>query len=253
MKKRNVIALSLLAGILLALGFLTTPLMRHARSAAWDNWVTVAARVFGIRGISISDNALDTLTKITMENIRLKAELSDYQRLKTQLGSPPFDSMQALPAQVLARPIDTLTSSYIINKGIADGISNGAPVLVQGSVLLGFIQSLSEHSATVQTLFHPSTSITVETTANNEEKPARGILKSRYQTSLGMETIPRDALVHVGQHIVTTSKANYLPYGMLIGSVASLSNPENEAYQSATLEVPYDSNAIDAVTVLVTP
>ncbi len=253
MKKRNVIALSLLAGILLVLGFLTTPLMRHARNTVWDSWVMITARIFGIDGISISDSALDTLAKITMENIRLKAELSDYQRLKTQLGSSTFDSLQTIPAQVVARPIDTLTSSYIINKGIAEGISNGAPVLVQGSVLIGFIQNLSEHSATVQTLFYPSTSITVETIPKNEEKAARGILKSRYQTSLFMETIPRDALVYVGQHIVTTSKGNYLPYGMLIGSVVSLSNPENEAYQSAVLEVPYDSNAIDAVTVLVTP
>lgn len=253
MKKRNVIALSILAIVVFGLAFFATPLMRHARNAAWDSWIIINARIFGIDGISISASALDTLTKTTMENIRLKAELSDYQRLKTQLGSPTFDSLQAIPAQIVARPIDTLTSSYIINKGIAEGVSNGAPVLVQGSVLVGFIQNLSEHSATVQTLFHPSTSITVETIPNNEEKPARGILKSRYQTSLFMETIPRDALVHVGQHIVTTSKGNYLPYGMLIGSVSSLSNPENEAYQSAVLEVPYDTNAIDAVTVLVAP
>lgn len=253
MKKRNVIALGILTTILLGLGFFATPLMRHARNITWDAWVVFNARFFGVNGIEISDSALDTLAKKTMENIRLRAELGDYRRLKMQLGAPAFDSLRRVPAQVVARPIDTLTSSYVINKGIADGVSSEAPVLVQGSVLIGFTKELSQHSATVQTLFHPSTSVTVETIPKGEEKVARGLLKSHYQTSLSMETIQRDSPIAVGQKIVTTNKNIQLPYGMIIGTVASLSSPENEAYQTAVLDVPYDSDAIDAVTVLVAP
>lgn len=253
MKKRNVIALGILAAVVFGFGFFATPLMRHARSIAWDVWVKATAKVFKIDGIDISDSALDTLTKVSMENIRLKAELTDYRRLKMQLGSPSFDSLRAIPAQVIARPLDTLTSSYIINKGIADGVQNGNPVLVNGSVLIGFIKELSDHSAHVQTLFHPSTSTTIETITKDGEKTARGLLKSHYQTSLSMETIPRDSPIRIGQQIVTRSDGKELPYGMIIGIVKSLSSPENEAYQSAIIDVPYDSDAIDAVMVLATP
>lgn len=253
MKRRNIIAVAILATVLLALGFFATPLMKNARAFTWDIAVRATARVAGIRGIEISDSALDTLAKISMENIRLKTELSDYVRLKKQLGSPSFDSLKAIPAQVISRPIDTLTSSYIINKGIADGISSGAPVLIEGSVIIGFTKELSEHSATVQTLFHSSTSLTVETTGNEDGKVARGLLKSRYQTSLSMETIPRDAPIKVGQHIVTTSKGEQVPYGMIIGTISKLVSPENEAYQQATIDTPYNAGAIDAVMVLGTP
>lgn len=253
MKKRNVIALTILLIVIGGLGLYATPLMRNARHIAWDAVVKVTARVFGIEGIEVSTSALDTISKTTMENVRLKAELSDYIRLKTQLGAPAFDSLEAIPAQVIARPLDTLTSSYVINKGIADGISADTPVLVNGSVLLGFTKELSEHSAVVQTLFHPSTLVTVETVPLEEQKAARGLLKSHYQTSLSMETIPRDSAIAVGQNIVTTSKGELLPYGMVIGSVASLMSPENEAYKSAIIDVPYDSDAIDAVMVLRIP
>lgn len=253
MKKRNVIALVILIMIVGGVGFYATPLMRNARHITWDSIVTVTARVFGVDGISISPSALDTISNITMENIRLKAELSDYVRLKTQLGAPAFHSYTTIPAQVIARPIDTLTSSYVINKGIVDGVSVHAPVLVNGSVLLGFTKELSEHSAVVQTLFHPSTLVTVETVPSSEQKAARGLLKSHYQTSLSIETIPRDSAIEIGQHIVTTNKGELLPYGMIIGSVASLINPENEAYQSAVVDVPYDIDEIDAVMVLRIP
>ena len=188
-----------------------------------------------------------------MENIRLKAELGDYARLKAQLGSETFGSLTTIPAHVIARPIDTLNSSYVINKGIADGIPSGAPVLVQGSVLIGFTRELSEHSAIVQTVFHPSTSVTVETIPNTEEKVARGLLKSQYQTSLSMETIPRDAPIAVGQKIITSSNGTTIPYGMILGSVASLTSPEHEAYQSAIIDVPYDSDNISAVRILLVP
>ncbi len=244
----------MLATILLGLGFFATPLMRHARGVVWDMWVRGNAKVFGIHGIEISDSALETLTATGMENIRLKAELGDYTRLKAQLGSPTVGSLPTIPAHIIARPIDTLNSSYVINKGIADGIPNGAPVLVQGSVLIGFIRELSEHSAIVQTVFHPSTSVTVETIPNTEEeKVARGLLKSRYQTSLSMETIPRDAPIAVGQKIITSSNGTGIPYGMILGSVVSLASPEHEAYQSAVIDVPYDSDSINAVRILLVP
>ncbi len=253
MKKRSIIALTIFGVILLALGFFATPLVRHARARAWDSWVVITAYLFGIDGISISDSALDTLEKTSMENIRLRAELTDYTRLKAQLGSPVFDSLSTIPAQVISRPIDTLTSSYVINKGIADGVLTGAPVLVNGSVLIGFTKELSKHSAVVQTLFHPSTLVTAETVPKEDGLAARGLLKSHYQTSLSLGTVPRDAPIAIGQDIVTTNKGQGMPYGMIIGKVVSLQSQENEAYQSAVIDVPYNSDAIDAVIILRIP
>lgn len=254
MKKRTVAALTILAAILLSIGFFATPLMRSTRAAAWNTWVNSMANVFGITGTSVSDSELNTISKLTMDNTRLTHELADYRKLKNELGTPAFDTLKKIPAAVISRPIDTLTSQYIINKGIADGVPEGAPVVIMGSVLIGFTKNLSSHTSTVETLFSPETSVTVETRPTDEgTSPARGLLKSRFQTSLEMSTIPRDAAVATGQTIVTSNKEVSIPYGMVIGTISSLSKPENAAYQEATVEIPYSIDSIDAVVVLATP
>jgi rod shape-determining protein MreC len=254
MKKHSIIALLVLGLVVLGFGFFATPLMKNVRASAWNVLVITTARVFGIQKIDISDSDIDTIQKLTKDNARLTAELSDYRRLQEQLGTPAFDSMKKIPAAIISRPIDALNSQYIINKGIADGVPEGAPVVVMGSVVIGFTKGLSSHSSTVETLFSRDTSVTVETVSKDEGSPsARGLLQSKFQTSLEMNTIPRDASVAVGQSVVTSHKETTIPYGMIVGTIASLEKPENAAYQSAVVDVPYTIDALDAVVVLATP
>lgn len=254
MKKRNIVAMSILGIIVLGLGFFATPIMKHTRGYAWDGFTTITANLFGIRGTTISDADIETIHKLRGDNLRLQAELSDYYRIKNQLGTPAFDTMKKIPAAIVSRPIDTLTSQYIINKGIADGVTEGAPVVIMGSVLIGFTKELSTHSSTIETLFSKDTSVTVETVSKDEgSSSARGLLQGKFQTWLEMNTIPRDANIVIGQSVVTSNKDPIIPYGMVIGSIASLEKPENAAYQLAVVDVPYDIDSLDAAVVLVAP
>lgn len=254
MKKRNIAALVVLGTLLLGFGFLATPLMKHARAKAWDAWVTGNAKVFGIDRISILDSELNTITTLTNDIVRLNAELRDYRELKNQLGTSAFDSMHKIPVAIISRPTDTLSSQYIINKGIADGVPQGAPVVIMGSVLIGFTKELSAHASVVDTLFAPNTSVTVETVPPDDSTiSARGLLESRFQTSLQMHTIPRDIQVSQGQKVITSNKDASIPFGMIIGTIASVKNSENEAYQSAVVDVPYNLNSLNAAVVLAAP
>lgn len=65
-----------------------------------------------------------------------------------------------------------------------------------------------------------------------------------------MGTIPRDASLTIGQNVVTTSNGSQIPYGVVIGSISSISKPENEAYQQAVIQLPYNPDTVEAVTVL---
>ncbi|MEK7499476.1 MAG: hypothetical protein AAB649_02625, partial [Patescibacteria group bacterium] len=94
MKKHSIIAIAFLGVLVLILGFFATPLMKHTRGYAWDALTTFTARVFGVGRISYSDADIDTIYKLTKDNVRLSAELADYRRLKEQLGTPAFDSLK---------------------------------------------------------------------------------------------------------------------------------------------------------------
>jgi len=254
MKKHSIIAITLLVVLVLGLGFFATPIMKNTRGLAWDALTTITARVFGIRRISLSDADIDIIYKLNKDNVRLTSELASYRKLKDQLGTPAFDSLKKIPVAIVSRPLDTLSSEYIINQGISDGVTEGAPVVIMGSVLIGFTKELSAHTSVVETLFSRNTSVTVETVSPDEELAStRGLLQSKFQTSLEMNTIPRDARITEGQQVVTSNKDATIPFGMVVGTIALIEKPENEAYQVAVVEVPYNIDSLDAAVVLVAP
>lgn len=254
MKYQNIIAISILALIIIALAFFQTPVMDSARQAAWNLWVTQVARLTGLGDIDTPETVQQQLEFLRAENVRLRAQQQDYQRLKIQIGSPSFETMRVVPAATVSRPIDTFQSEYILNKGLEDGVTPNAPVVVQGSVLVGFIHEVAAHSSTMRTLFHPASQLTVETVPLDIDiAPARGLLRSFYYTSLSLTIIPRDQVIEPGLSVVTVSKGRDIPHGFIIGTIHSITSEENEAYQQARIDVPYDIDRVDAVHILVAP
>ncbi len=254
MKKTSSAALAILVLLVAALAFLQTPLMSQVRGATWNSWSNVISKTVGLGDINTSQTVIDQNAGLRAENARLQAELIDYRRLRQQLGSPAVADLRAVPAAVVSRPLDTFSSQYVLNKGLAQGLTRDAPVVINGSVLVGFITDISANTSILTTLLSPRTQITVEiSNPDAEALPARGLLQSRQYTSLIVTTIPRDVTLAVDQTVVTVAKDRNLPYGLVVGSVASIISPENEAYQSARLRLPYDPDLIDAVHVLVSP
>ena len=251
MKRRNKLVFGILAITIIAILASFTPIAQHVRNRTWDQIVGITTTVFHLNNSATSQSQNDKIKELTLENTRLTSELIDYDRLRSQLKAPSFDDMQAISAHVISRPIDTLQSEYVINKGIEEGIGSDEVVVVNGSALVGFVSQVSLHSAVIQTVLHPKTSVTAETVVTDSgATPARGLVTSQFQTSIHMGTIPRDATLSVGQNVVTTSNGSQIPYGIVIGSISSISKPENEAYQQAVIQLPYNPDTIEAVTVL---
>lgn len=249
MKRRSFIAISILAVIVVVFLALQTPLLRGIRGTAWHVWLSAVTFVLPVGQLAIDNDVAAQLRELTTQNIRLKAELQDYQRLREQLGSPAFSSYRTISAEVAARPLDTFGVSFIINRGAKEGVTLQAPVVVYGSTLLGFVSQLHEHTAVVQLLLHPATNLAVEIL---DESNARGLLIGRRYTSLAITTVPRDAQIKSGQAVVTSAREG-LPHGLHVGTIGMALREENQAYQEATITLPYDPDDVRAVNVIVEP
>lgn len=249
MSRAGKVLVGILAVAVAALLALQTPLLRAARDAAWRVWVGSVARVAGIGPLQISGDVLTQLQRLQIENIRLRAELHDYETLRRQLGSTSFAAMRAIPALIAARPVDTFRTQAILNRGAGDGVTLHAPVVVQGSVLVGYVTELSEHTAVLQLLLHPATAVAAEVV---DAPGGRGLLRGRSYTSLELSTVPRDASVQIGQAVVTAGH-DTTPPGLLIGTIDTIRNEKNEAYQEARLTLPYEPEVLEAVVILVAP
>lgn len=249
MKRRSKIALAALGAVIAILLALQTPLLRGVRGAAWQMWLTVVTYVLPVGRLTVDNDVEQQLHQLTSENIRLKAEQQDYRQLREQLGSPSFASYRVIPAEVAARPIDTFGVAFTINRGAKDGVTLQAPVVVYGSTLVGFVTQLYEHSAVVQLLLHPSTNLSVEIVG---EGNARGLLVGQRYTSLALTTVPRDAQLQDGQDVVTVAREG-LPHGLRVGTIGTALREENQAYQEATITLPYDPDTLRVINVIVEP
>lgn len=249
MPRRVKVFLTILAIIILAGGLFQTPLLRVTRTATWSLIVATVGGWQGITLLGYDAEREDQLNTLRVENVRLKGELTDYYRLRRQLDQPAVESLRAIAALVAGEPLDIFRTHFLVNRGALDGVVLGAPVVIQGSILVGFISELHEHSAVCRLLFNPETSIPAEVL---ETENARGLLTGSLYTSLLLSTIPRDVELHEGQSVVTVAQ-DITPSSLVVGTISKIYNEENETYQEARLQVPYDIDSLRAVTILVQP
>ncbi len=230
---------------------LQAPVFSHLRSRAWDVWVSKVAHLFRIGMLSVPGDVQEQLQTLRAENVRLQAEATDCRQVRQQLGSPAFADFLALPAEVMGRPLDTFHSRLVLSRGTRDGVTIGAPVVVYGSVLVGFITEVNERSAVLQLLVHPDTTLAAESV--DVERSGRGLVQGRSFTAVALTTVPRDIPLREGQAVVSQARAEVMPYGLLIGYVHTIEHQEYEPYQQARLLLPYRLDELKAMTILVSP
>lgn len=245
-------ALGIAAAIVLISIWLATPLMRAARGRTWNVWVTTIVRVFRLPPIAVNNDVQSRLETLVADNIRLNHELQDYIRLREQLGAPAFAQFRPLPAVVVGRPIDTFQSQFVINRGAQDGVSIGAPAVINSSVLVGFVTQLEQKTAVITLLFHPQTSVTAYVRADTPEIAA-GLIKGDRYTTVHLTTVPRDFALSEGQEVLTQGSPQHVPAGLLIGRIHHFVSDETSIYHEAVLKVPYDPDQLAGVTILGAP
>lgn len=251
MSVRATILAGLFAGLVLALLALQTPILRGVRGHVWEWWVGATGTVFRIGTLRVTPDVSDQLKGLQAENVRLRAELVDWRRLRDQIASPGRDELREIPAAVHPVPFNLFRSQYVINRGARDGIIVGAPVVVYGSVLVGFISELSDQTAMVRLVYHPEVTVPVEIHAG--EEGGQGLAQGIAHTGIEVATIPQDVPVAVGQAVITIAEPPLLPAGLVVGHVAAIQRESHEPYQRAQLALPFNPAVLRAVTVLVLP
>lgn len=238
-----------LGALIIIILALQTPILSSVRDRTWNSISAVLGNSVGIGTFKVADTVQNELERLRVENIRLNAELFDYQRIKQQIQEPTIDSVRPISGAVLGVGLDPFISRLTVNKGANDGIVLGAPVVTQGTVLIGLITELRDHTSVISLTTHPKVTMSAEIA---DIEGARGLLQGDAYTGLELTTIPRDVKVESGQSVVTVG-SELIPHGLVVGQVENVRNIENEAYQFASLRLPYDPSALRAVVILVQP
>ena len=162
----------------------------------------------------------------------LEAEVAllrkDNEELKATLDkTTALTDSKVFQATVISRNPDRWNELITIDKGVNDGIKQNMAV-ISASGLIGKVKTVNNLTSTVQLIssLDNTNRISAEIQANGTSY--FGLIEG-YDTdsnNLILKRIPADAVIEVGQQVITSGKGGVFPKGLLIGTIEKIESAE---------------------------
>jgi rod shape-determining protein MreC len=189
--------------------------------------------------------------RLQAENRRLRAELNNLEevrlaneRLRLLLDFRESVALPALPAQVIAEDASSWFRTVVIDKGSADGVLEGMPVVVAEGVVGRIIRSAPRES---RVLLLTDASSAVASLVQHSR--TRGICRGEGEL-LTLDFALRREDIEVGDRIITSGTGGVFPKGLVIGEVTRTTRKEYGLFQTVTVAPAVDFSRLEEVLVL---
>ncbi|PWS31510.1 rod shape-determining protein MreC [Pedobacter paludis] len=191
---------------------------------------------------------------LAAENAKLKTKLLALTTIDSAKDVKVIDTnthqqYTYLAAKVVKNSVTLRNNVMTINKGTSDGIKSGMAVISPQRGVVGFIRDVSEHLATIQSLLHKDTRISVVVKKNN----ALGSLvwgDGNFDIRKAfIKEVPNHIKMNVGDTIVTSGFASF-PSGILVGKISRTNVATNDNFLSAELNLFNDFSTLQYVYVV---
>lgn len=189
----------------------------------------------------------DQLVKVVRQNTDLQTQVQQYQEYRDQLDFAHTQDYTVVAAKVISRVgQQQIGQILMINQGSAQGIQPGYAVMYGSGIFLGVISQVRESSAEVTLLTDDVSQ--VQGMVQNDAHTT-GMVSGQFSTSLLMTYILKDQPIAVGDMVVTNGQDQYIPAGLVIGTVQTVTAPSSELFTQATLNqlLRYGNNSIVSV------
>jgi rod shape-determining protein MreC len=203
--------------------------------------------------------------QLRQENQTLQEELNRMPAISqlttdwTRVSQAQQDSQyQTIIARVLVRNItDIGLRTFIINRGLADGISLEQVVVDDGGAVVGRVVSVQTYDATILLVNDTSNTVIGRESGPNADPNAVGNVQGQVGGLLQMSYVASTEKLSKGMAIVTAGMVSAggdvrspYPPGLLIGTIISVSTDPNLVVQSAVVQPAADLNNIEWVLVI---
>lgn len=187
------------------------------------------------------------------ENDVLSAELNQYREgyLESQRLRKLLDLRESFPHRtVAARVIDrgraSLFKTFLIDKGTAEGLQVGLPVLADRGVV-GRVIETSWYASRILLIIDANSNID----ALIQRIRAQGILQGAYPAGAHLKYISRKEEIQPGDAVVTSGLAGVFPKGLPLGVVTAVSRQEGGLFQRIEVSPAVDFGRIEEVIILI--
>lgn len=237
--------------------FVTVPLEQVTTPFAYG-----MARVMGTlqTGVEIIDGAIGNskyVGELEDEKGLLTQKLANYDeivaeniRLRQMIGfETETRQFDMVPARIITRDIGGWTDTFTIDRGVEEGIKVNMPVIVPSGVV-GYVTDVFAHSARVQTILDPRSSIGV--IVQRPESRVASVMQGNGTNRLEPEmvNIARDSDVLTGDTIITSGYGGIYPKGIIVGHVGRLVNDAEGFIRKAVIQPSVNFKNIEEVFII---
>lgn len=177
------------------------------------------------------------------ELVELQAEYAVLSTLLDYAKENP--EYRRVAADVVGWDTSNFVRTLIINRGERDGLGEGMPVETERG-LVGRLVAVFPHSAQVQLLTDPGSSINARLGASR----ADGVVQGQLTSHLKMKWIEQDIPVGENELVMTSGVGGNLPPDLVIGRVTRVEQSASELFQEAEVRPAVDSSRLEIVLII---
>jgi rod shape-determining protein MreC len=192
----------------------------------------------------------EDLFKKNQDLLAENASLHDLQNentmLRSQLDLLPRGQYDLVSATITSQDPNGLGNWMTIDKGSADGITAGMPVIFSKGILIGRIHDVYNNSSSVMLLTNPKSTVNVITT----QSQAKGVARGEYGLGLMLDMILQTDTLQGGDTIVTSGMGGDIPKGLFVGTLQDVHPSDDHLFQQATINEPLQVSKLQIVFVI---
>lgn len=152
-------------------------------------------------------------SKLEQDLRELEVIKAENETLKEYLGlTQKYTDYKTIPAYIISKDLSNYSSTFIINAGKRDGIEENMTVIADKG-LVGYIISVTESTAKVQTIIDSSSAVTANLAKTQDSIICKGSLNDGM---LKATYIPTNADIAEGDNLETSGMGGIYPKGIII-------------------------------------
>ena len=217
-------------------------------------FVTRPLRAAGsvVSNLGVSRTEVATLRRQNSElrsrNAELEEARQENERLRALVKFVQTRNLESLGARVIGRAPNSWEGVITIDRGTADGVEAGMPVIGDAG-LLGQTIEVTPNSAKVRLITDQRSGVAALVQASRIEGIARGSIDRQ----LTLDFVSSESTVRAGDVVLTSGIGGVYPKGLVIGEVTSVKAQPNTLAPTITLRPSARLDDMEEVLVLVGP
>ena len=201
--------------------------------------------------IAENEKLRQQLDELTIENTRLQQDRYELTNLRELYNlDAQYDEYEMTGARIIARDSGNWFYSFVINKGVKDGIAVDMNVMA-GSGLVGRIVDVGPNWAKVKAIIADDSNVSAMVLSSADNMIVSGNLKLYASGVIEFEQlVDSDGVVGEGDKIVTSNISDkYLP-GILVGYINTINQDANNLTKSGYITPAVDFEHLEEVLVI---